>query len=119
MCLAVAGNDATDSEGKRDMSKSLSIVAIVLLTGMIIASAVFLYRNSYVPYVPRVRLSYDDPDHKFVDDPSLLTPDHIQKMVQNFGEGSKLYKLEDGELLIRRHLANDKDLLRNLTKKAL
>lgn len=71
----------------------------------------------YTEYIPIV-LIIDRGDHILKEDPSLLSPEHIdamQAILKKYGEN---FEVRDGKLLIEQSLQRDKDLLQNYSFKA-
>ncbi|PIE71152.1 MAG: hypothetical protein CSA22_03760 [Deltaproteobacteria bacterium] len=71
----------------------------------------------YVEYVP-IMLVVERGDHILKEEPSLITPEHIEAMKIILARYDEEYKVKDGKLYIKQLLQSDKDLLQNFTFKA-
>jgi len=71
----------------------------------------------YTPYIPMYR--HADPDHRIEERPALLTEEHRDKMLIVLDRHNEKYRLRDGQLLIKRSLMRNVDLVSNYTMQAL
>ena len=73
--------------------------------------------SSYTEYIP-VSLVVEKGNHQLLENPQLLTPEHVEAMKLILARYDEPYKEIDGKLLIKSSLQSDRDLLQNYTFKA-
>ncbi len=90
-------------------------IAVILVAG---ALAMLFGCHKYVDYVPLVAVD-DHTEWRFEARPDLLTDAHVAAMIKQLEKYGKRYRVQDGRLQIGEDLAEDQDLLANLTEKAV
>lgn len=93
---------------KRHILVMLSAGALTMLSGC----------HKYVDYVPLVAVDVQT-EWRFEARPELLSDTHVAAMIKQLEKYGKRYRVQGGRLQIAEDLAEDRDLLANLTQKAL
>jgi len=82
------------------------------------ALAMLFACQKYVDYVPLVAVD-DRTQWRYQARPELLSDEHVAAMIALLEEYGKRYRMHDGRLQIAEDLAEDRNLLSNLTAKAI
>jgi hypothetical protein len=89
----------------------------IIAFGLIAWSGVYIYFNSYVPYVPLVSPPIGD----FIESPKINTPEHQKRIIFVLNKYHIKWKIKNGKVMIQRKQKigdYNRNFLWNLTNKA-